>query len=1075
MKFLILLLTAAALQATAKGHAQKITLRLTNAPLQQAFTEINKQTGYNFIYTSEQLAATHPVSLKVKDESLQQVLQLCFLDQPLTFSIEDHYIIIKEKIQNTTPSLLDIKGKVTGENGEPLVGATVAVKGTSRAVATDEKGEFILTGLNPADVLIVSNVGYQTKEIPLNGKTFVEIQLLISVGSLDETIMIAYGKTTKRLNTGSVSKVTAEEISRQPVSNPLAALEGRVPGLLVTQSNGYAGSAFKIQLRGQNSLFQGSDPLIIIDGVPFVPGNSHINQINNAAFQLSPLNLINPMDIESIEVLKDADATAIYGSRGANGVILITTKRGTAGKTKFSFRTYNGFSKVTRTMDMLNTQQYLQMRREAFANDGIIPTQSNAPDLFLFDTTRYTDFKKLFIGNTADINDVEASLSGGVATTRFLINAGYHRETTVLPTNLSNSRSSVHLNIDHNSMGNRFSINFDVSYSYDKNTLPATDITQNINLPPHLRLYNSLGKLNWTEGNTTFRSLQLKNPMATLFTHYSGDYQNLISSVQLNLRILPWMNFRSNLGYNMITGNEAKTQPSTSIDPAFASSPFSFFSTSSQKGWIAEPQLECFKMILKGKLDILAGISWQDNTSNAINISANDYTSDLLLNSVSAAGTVTTDNAFSQYRYSAIFGRINYNWEDKYLINFSGRRDGSSRFGPGRQYATLGAAGLSWIFTREKIIREKFRFLSFGKIRMSYGITGNDQIGDYQYLDTWVANSSTYQGISSLIPSRLFNPVYSWEKNKKLELALETGFFKDRILFTISYFRNRSGNQLINYSLPSQTGFNSISKNLDALIQNKGFELEMRSKNIHSGKFSWNSSITITVSRNKLLEFPGLAVSSYASTYTIGKSVNARYVYKYLGVEPSIGIYQFADVDNNGILNKVDKTKLINTDPSFYGGLRNTISLKGFLLDFIFEFKKQLGLNYLSTLGVPGYRYVNQPALVLDRWQKPGDRAEVQKFTATTTSSAYQVATNGLLNSDAVYSDASFVRCKNISITYKLSSGTLQKMKMDDVSIFFQAQNPFVITRYKGPDPENQTTTFLPPLKTFTAGCQVNF
>ena len=285
MKFLILLLTVAALNATAKGYAQKITLSLSNAPLQHAFTEIGKQTGYNFIYTTEQLAATHPVSLTVKDENLQKVLQLCFDDQPLTFTIEDHYIIIKEKIPSTTPSLLDIKGKVTGENGEPLVGATVTVKGTSRAVATDEKGEFILTGLNLADVLIVSNVGYQTREIPLNGKTFVEVQLLISVNSLDETVMIAYGKTTKRLNTGSVSKVTAEEISRQPVSNPLAALEGRVPGLIVTQSSGVPGSSFKIELRGRTSLYASvvkNDPLFIIDGVPLAQGNDPINQIRSA-------------------------------------------------------------------------------------------------------------------------------------------------------------------------------------------------------------------------------------------------------------------------------------------------------------------------------------------------------------------------------------------------------------------------------------------------------------------------------------------------------------------------------------------------------------------------------------------------------------------------------------------------------------------------------------------------------------------------------------------------------------------------------------------------------------------------
>jgi TonB-dependent SusC/RagA subfamily outer membrane receptor len=430
-------------------------------------------------------------------------------------------------------------------------------------------------------VLLVSSIGYRSQEVPVDGKNFLEIRLSMVVSPLDETVVVAYGTTTQRLNTGNVGRLQAKEIEMQPVSNVLAALEGRIPGVLITQSSGVPGSAFKVEIRGQTALdlnLSRNDPLFIIDGVPFAPGNGNLSQINSAAnytdpFKglqggISPLNNINTADIESIEVLKDADATAIYGSRGANGVILITTKKGKAGDTRVRLNMYRGTSTVSRTMDMLNTEQYVAMRKEAFANDNITPNATNAPDILLWDNNRYTDLKKLLIGGHAHSHDVQASVSGGSNRTRFLMGAGLHRETTVYPGDLDDTRASGHVNINHSSANEKLSIQFSGYFSRDENRLPTTDLTNFINLPPNIKLYDSAGGVNWKEGGIAFSSVNsFSNPLAELLKEYSVETENLLSNVQINYRLFKRLNLRASLGYNTVNTEETSTRPKGANDP----------------------------------------------------------------------------------------------------------------------------------------------------------------------------------------------------------------------------------------------------------------------------------------------------------------------------------------------------------------------------------------------------------------------------------------------------------------------------------------------------------------------------
>ena len=1108
MKLLILLTVVACLQASANGFAQSVTLSLKDAPLEQAFKEIKKQTGYSFVYIRDQLKNTSPVNCQVKNAQLKEVLDICFRNQPLLFVIEDHYIVVQTKVASTAPqrtplSIIDLSGHVINESGEALAGVTITAKKSNRVTSTNEKGEFTLKGINDDDILIITSVGYYKEEVQVNEQNNLLITLKIAVGSLDETIIIAYGKTTRRLSTGNISKVTSEEISKQPVTNPLAALEGRVPGLLITQSSGLPGSPFKVQIQGQRSIaaygqkpIVTNDPLFVIDGVPFAAGNTLLSQVTSALGYpggspsgnntggISPLNLINPSDIESIEILKDADATSIYGSRGANGVILITTKKGKPGKTRINLSTYSGISKVTRTQDLLNTGEYLQMRKEAILNEGVTPntsvfTPGYAPDLLIWDTTRFTDWKKYFIGGTAGNTDVQLSIAGGNANTQFLIGGGYNRQTTVFPGDFSDNKSSVHFNLNHISLNKKLTVNLNTCYTNDNNNLLSQDLTAFINIAPNFpSLTDASGKLKWSDNGVDFRTIGFANPLSFMFQKYKAESRNLNSNFLFSYRMLKNLILRTSIGYNTTEIDENLMIPLASQNPANSSSATSEFGHRLLKSWIIEPQAEYFREIAKGRLNILIGTSWQNIENNSNDISASGYTSDNLLGSISAAGSLSGNNDFSQYRYNAVFARINYNWQDKYIINLSGRRDGSSRFGPGRQFANFAAIGTSWIFSNEKFFHESLPFVSFGKLKVSYGTTGNDQIGNYIFLNSWSNNGlMPYQGSPVLGPIRLFNPDFGWESNKKLSGGVELGFINDRIIFSSTYYRNRTGNQLIVYNLPTQTGFPYLQAyNLPATVQNTGWEFVLSTKNISSKSFNWNTSVNLTINRNKLVSFPGLDKSPYSTTYVVGQSLSVINRLKYLGVDPSTGIYSFKDVNNDGTLDSKDYVVSGNLDPRFYGGFNNSISYKNFAVDFLFEFRKQLGTNYLADQAahVPGFFYFNQSSIVLNRWQKPGDIKSVQRLTSD-YGNAFTAVSDLLPQSNGIYSDASFIRLKNLSVSYSLSGRWITKLHFETCRLFILAQNLFTITNYKGADPETQTLSNLPPLRTITGGFQLNF
>ncbi|MBS0027219.1 SusC/RagA family TonB-linked outer membrane protein [Chitinophaga sp. 22321] len=894
---------------------------------------------------------------------------------------------------------------------------------------------------------------------------------------IDEIILNGgYYKVKDRERTGSISKVTAREIQNQPVTNVLSAIQGRMSGVNITQGSGVPGGGFDIQIRGRNSLrtisnsdIDGNQPLYVVDGIPI--GGKMTSLYSGVALpgaNINPLNSINPGDIESIEILKDADATAIYGSRGANGVVLITTKKGKSGRLGLQFNTSYALSHVLSNLHMMNTQQYLDMRKKAFANDGITNYPATAYDVNgTWDQNRYTDWPKRLIGNTATTSNSQLSLSGGSKTTTFLLSLGHNEQTTAFMKDFKYKSNTISTSISHQSEDKRFQLSVSNLFSVQKNNVLRTDMTrQAYFLPPNApELYNADGSVNWEHNTFT-------NPVALFNSTYGNESKQVLINVNAAYEVIPRLRIKLNGGINYQTFNETALQPNTMYNPSFALGQSSATSKASQSNqdrisFILEPQLNWVYKKESHELDVLIGATLQSEDSKQASMTGIGFESNAFIQNIGAAQTkIISDQLQSEYRYAAIFGRLNYQYKNKYILNITGRRDGSSRFGPNKRFANFGAVGAAWLFSKEPFLSEA-KWLSFGKLRGSFGTAGSDNIGDYGYLDTYIVSpSSVYNGTTGLLSSRLYNPDYSWEKTRKLEMALELGLLGNKLNVTAAWYRNRSSNQLVGYQLPAVTGFGSVLANLDATVENTGLEFEASARPLSSGSLQWETGFNISFPRNKLISFPGLEGSTYANQYVIGQPTSIVKVYHLEGIDPKTGQYQFTDFNGDGKISSPDDSQVIeNVGVRYFGGWSNTLKYKNWDLSFLVQFVKQRNRNYNYIMPVPGSMN-NQPVEVMNVWSSENPNGFYMPYHSGSSSSHILFQ-----NSDAAISDASFIRLKNVQLGYRIP---LQHSVFKDVKIYFQGQNLVTLTRYFGIDPEFLFMGFLPPLRTFSFGLQFN-
>ncbi|MBV8253623.1 MAG: SusC/RagA family TonB-linked outer membrane protein [Chitinophaga sp.] len=992
-----------------------------------------------------------------------------------------------------------LKGRVNGEDNMGLPGVSVMIKGSRQGTTTDIQGNFYFKKVNSSSTLIFSYIGYERKEVPVSTGRLLFVRLTRASNKLDEAVVIAYGTTTRRFNTSNIATVTADEISKQPVSNPLMALQGRVPGVVITPASGVAGGGVKVSIQGSTSLLTATaknDPLYVIDGVPYTSQllKNYGDILGTSGTQFTtgengnPLNFINPADIERIDVLKDADATAIYGSRAANGAILITTKKGKSGKMQGNVNFQTGWSMVPHYLKMVGSSDYNKLRKESFNNSGIVPSSdlSNinyTPDLTFWDTTRYTNWQRELLGKSAPFTTANASVSGGTLTTSYLVGLTYGSQGSIFKSPFTDNidrKGSGHANLNINSNDNRFHLSTLVSFMVDKNRLPRIDITSNVIATPPTApaLYNGDGSLNWMTnslGKTTFM-----NPLAGLYSSYVSNTSNLLTNLQMSYEVFKGMSVKLVSGYNFMNANDYTFASLNSVAPDSRPNVLRSASTSNNRisNWSLEPQINYSSIVWRGKLDAIIGTSIQQENRNGLALIGTGFGSDVTQTDIRQAAKVNVDfNTISTYKYNALFGRINYILDEKYVLNLTARRDGSSRFGDQNRFHNFWSIGGAWILSSENWFKENINFFQYTKLRLSYGTTGNDQIGDYRYLSTYnpISYTSPYQGITSLNVSGIPNPYLQWEETRKLTAGLEFSIVNSRISANVNYTRNRSSNQLINYALPSTTGSGFVLRNFPGLVENSSWEAMLSSINCSTSNFKWTTAVNLTFPRNRLVRFDNIANSTYANTYVVGEPITGTKVYKFARVNPETGLYEQYDKNGNIATNLsvTDRTQFINLAPTFFGGLQNTFTYKGLSLDIFFQYTRQVSENDLKIgYGIPVSGPTNQPVDLLQRWQTKGDKAPIQQLGVS--GNIIMPYINTLL-SDYVYGDGSFLRLKNVSLSYMLPTKVTNRVNINSAKVYLQGQNIFTITKYKGLDPEIPNSLGLPSLRTIVLGCQILF
>lgn len=1096
---------------TSFAHAQSITVNFKNAPLKSVLKELRKQSHYSFFIAEDLLNTAQPVTLSVQKETLKSTLDQIFKDGPLTFFIEDRSVTITEKTKNPnkpkTSSSVTALGVVYNEEHDPLEGASIRVKNKGLTTTTQHGGVFSLPGVDEGDLLQVSFIGYAQETIAATGK-FQIVNLKHALSELDEVQVIFNGKTSLRSSTGSQVTITHEQLAVSPSPNIIEALAGLVPGLTITQNGPNASANYAITLRGTNALpVTGAtdllpyvnQPLILLDGFPLaqLPGTTggltsagQLGTFNKSTAQsangLSALFSLNPADIENVTVLKDADATAIYGTRGANGVIIITTRKAKGGDLVANASISYGLSTFARKLDLMNTDQYLAMRRQAYKTDGTSPNASNGPDLLSFSQTRNTNWQKELLGSKPTYT-ANFSVSGGKGTTTFNANGGYYYAndgikgaTNAALKDYNEKRTSFSLSTQSVSANGRLHLDSHFDISVVNNDLPTGSLENLIFLAPNApALFDARGNPNfagWSEEGGI-----LPGSVASVFLQSNTKNTSTNTNLKLSYEVFNGLIFNLEGGYSTTNINSFyqasslyTTNPTTvalyasiGLGPSsFRSSVFNFGTASN---FTLEPSLTYTKKIGKGILNALVGVSYNDRASDSQSFAASGFTNDYLERSLVAAASISPSAAIDQQKLASAYARINYSYNGRYILMVSGRRDGASTFGPDNRWGSFGSVGGAWVFSDENFLKKlKGDFFSFGKLRSSYGITGTPVNSSFGYLSTFTAGSGyTYEGQPTFNITQASNPDIRWSQTKKLDIGADLGFLNDQLVVSSDVYKSLTDDQIITTNLGSVTGLNLQIINLPAVVENKGLEISINYRSEAKHKLTWYLGGNIAFNANKLVSFPNLATSAFAGFYTVGQPLGRQRVYNVPPLNSQTGTYDFTNIPPS-------YTFVIFT-PKFSGGIQQGINYKGFSLALNYEFRRQTGFNSYSQGQLLGsYQNGTGNELVnigTDSWKNPGDKTIFPKLSNSYTSSYF-------LSSQWLVTQVFYVALKNARLAYTLPKAAMKKLGINSLGFNVSANNLFYITNYKGPNPETpgQTITTSSLLRRqFLAGLSASF
>ncbi|WP_162915594.1 SusC/RagA family TonB-linked outer membrane protein [Paraflavitalea soli] len=777
--------------------------------------------------------------------------------------------------------------------------------------------------------------------------------------------------------------------------------------------------------------------------------------------------------------MKDADATSIYGSRGANGVILITTRQGAVGKPTLTLKAEQGIVQSSYQPVLLSNHQYVNMRLEAIQAIGAAATAANAPDLHYLDLTDYQDIPKLLIGGTGSLTNLHMSVSGGDTVVRYFVSCGLFREGTVLPGSFARKRMSSYGNIQYQTPNRRFRSDLAFSFSFMDQISPAADPMYSIKLVPMLpRLRDEAGNLVWKKGDFHF-----PNPLGQFYNTNSTQMKFLIGSWLLEYRLFNELTLGTNLGYQFVPVDEQQLLTVAAQDSFFSPTSERSAGINTYRSWLIEPQISW----LHNKGTIIAGgllgATFQEENNDWEIMRRMGYESDAMLDIPGKAKDSIKTEYASRYRYHGVYGRGHFSWRNRYLVNATARLDASSRFGAARPWAFFGAMGTAWVFSQEQWMQDLLPRLTHGKLRASYGSSGNDQIGDYTFLELWMSNNRLipYGGTTVLSPVREANPWLGWEKNVKAEIALELEW-KGKIFLNAAYYRNISSDQVVSIQMPDQVGpASSLLINAPAAVMNRAWEFSLQST-VKWAEFNrWTSSFNLTIPHNELYRFKGLAQTTYASTLVVGKSLSILHGYPFLGVDTATGLFIVPAGNSMGSPATWPVIMAGDSDPRWYAGWSNECQLGQFRFSVLLEARDQRAINplYSAYATMPPGRWeasmlTNQPVEMLQRWQKKGDQTSLQRWTIATDEATnralqyYKGSTDWITN-------AFFLRIRNIDVSWKLPSAWIKPYRLKDINVYVRGQNVWTFTGYRGGDPTLQSPFKLPSLRMLTIGLQVQF
>jgi TonB-linked SusC/RagA family outer membrane protein len=975
-----------------------------------------------------------------------------------------------------------VSGKVTSVN-EPngLPGVNVVVKGTNRGVITDLDGKFALEAPNNS-TLVFSFIGYKTQEVIFNGQPSLTLVLEEESKELSEVVVVGYSSVERREITGSITSVKADKFREISLNGIDQALQGQAPGVQVTQSSGTPGGGISVRIRGNTSISASNRPLFIVDGVPVETGSLSLRDFGGQ--DDNALSLVNPNDIESIQILKDASAKAMYGSRGANGVVLIRTKKGNKSMTRINFDVQRGIVNPVKKLKLLNSTQLLQLQREAMTNAGNDPDKAGlTPGITDAVSTDWLDA----IFRQGIMQQYQLSASGGDENTTYYLSAGYRDEEGVQLNNRFR-RYSLSLNVDRKftpklSIGNSLTLAYSINNRVKGDNFLDGVYSGALKSLPYYTPFDESGNLIGAS-SPNYPGFPNFNPVGqALLPRFLSSTAKVLGNLNATYKFTDEFSLRSQVGidYNDVTEDQYESSQ-TAIGGYLSSvggQGYGVFSSSKSVSIVTNSVLSFKKKISDHDISALAGVEMIQRLAIAGSVTGRLFPSDDFTY-ITSAGIVDQGSS-SRVRSGLLsgFGEGKYSYKDKYLFSLAMRADGSSRFGPGNRFGYFPAISAAWRITEEDFFKSEV--IEDLKLKGSIGFTGNERIGDFQFLGAW--SSVPYNGTTGVAPNNIANPNLKWETTREINVGIDISLFNGRIQSTAEAYLNKTSDLLFNRPYASTTGFSSVLDNIGN-IQNKGLELGITSVNL-DGKLKWTTELNLSKNINKILFladsvpiYSGYTVEGSSATNIVqqGQPLGTFIGLNFMGVDPATGNAIYEDRNKDGKITNDDQMVIGHALPKLTGGLTNRFVFMNFDLNIFFQFSygnQVLNLTKATLVNSGNDLTSNQSVDALRRWQKPGDITDIPKYIEGNTFNHY--------HSNRLIEDGSYLRLKNIGIGYTLPTKWSDKLMLNRLRIYASGTNILTFTKYSGADPEVSTldgsTTAqgidfftLPQVKTISIG-----